>query len=234
MEPEQGRELMDLIFEHRFQNILELGFRHGTSTCYMAAALDQLGDGAVTTIDLESAKDADPNIEDLLKRLGLRSYVSVYYEPTSYIWRLMKMLDQEEPPQFDFCYIDGAHDWFTDGFAFFLVDRLLQPGGLIIFDDLDWTFIQSRALRKTEMVRQMPEEERTTPQVRRIYELLVKPHPSYHRFVEKEDWAYAWKADSDRSVESEIKTEKVYETKHTGLGALLIKIGKKLRRGLRK
>ena len=37
----------------------------------------------------------------------------------------MKMLEDDPEPRFDFCYIDGVHNWADDGFAFFLIDRLL-------------------------------------------------------------------------------------------------------------
>jgi hypothetical protein len=50
--------------------------------------------------------------------------VNYYFEPTSYTWRMMKMLEEDEGPRFDLCYLDGAHSWFVDGFAFFLIDRL--------------------------------------------------------------------------------------------------------------
>jgi hypothetical protein len=39
----------------------------------------------------------------------------------------------------------------------------------------------------------MPPEERITPQVRKVYELLVKPHPSYGDFRTEDGWAYAHK-----------------------------------------
>lgn len=189
----QARVITDVILANRFQNILELGFRHGVSTCYMAGAIDELGGGHITTIDLVGARKASPNIDQLLNQLGLDKYATVFYEPSSYIWRLMKMLEENSQPRFDFCYIDGAHTWLTDGFAFFLVDRLLKPGGLIIFDDLDWTYDSSPSLKNSEKVARLPQEERTTAQVRKVYELLVKPHPTYGEFLEKDGWAYARK-----------------------------------------
>ena len=159
----QSATITDVILENQFQNILELGFGHGVSTCYMAGAVDDLSRGTITTIDSISAREAEPNIEHLLGSLGLAKYVTIFYEPTSYIWRLMKMLEDSPSPRFDFCYIDGAHDWFADGFAFFLVDRLLKPGGLIIFDDLDWTYESSPTLKGTQRVKRMPQDKKSTP-----------------------------------------------------------------------
>ncbi len=233
---DQAEEMTNVILENRFQNILELGFKHGVSTCYMAGALDELGGGSITTIDRINVQNNEPNIDTLLTDLGLAKYVTVFYEPDSYLWRMMKMLEEDPFPRFDFCYIDGAHNWFTDGFAFFLVDRLLKVDGMIIFDDLDWTYEKSSSLRKRSFVKRMQKEQRKTPQIRKVYELLVKSHPSYDQFMEKRGWAYARKMSSTGCVDPDkIKREVIYEgleknvsqNKSTGfLGSILGKFWK--------
>jgi predicted O-methyltransferase YrrM len=207
----QAEHITQFIDNNNIQHILELGFRHGVSTCYMAAALSLLGDGSIVTIDLESARTAEPNIEQLLEKIGERSRVRVFYEPTSYIWRLMKFLEETTPPLFDLCYLDGAHSWFVDGFAFFLVDRLLKPGGWIIFDDLDWTYQSSPSLKNSSIVRDMPHEEKTIPQIKLVYDLLVKRHPDYHNFRVEDGWAYAQKKDRILKEYAEQKREIVVE-----------------------
>jgi predicted O-methyltransferase YrrM len=106
----QAKEMTAFILENKLQSILELGFCHGVSTCYMAGALDEMGGGNITTIDLLRARDLDPNIEMLLSDLGLSELVTPFYEPTSYIWRLMKMIEADPTPRFDMCYIAGAHN----------------------------------------------------------------------------------------------------------------------------
>ena len=97
----QAKRITKFIQEYDIKDILELGFRHGVSTCYMAATLKTLGRGSITTIDLEAARNETPNIESLLELLNLRGFVKVYYEPTSYNWRLMKMLKENPQPKFD-------------------------------------------------------------------------------------------------------------------------------------
>ena len=42
-------------------------------------------------------------------------------------------------------------------------------------------------------VSSMPAEEATTPQIRKVYELLVKEHPSYDDFRIEGEWAFAHK-----------------------------------------
>jgi predicted O-methyltransferase YrrM len=230
MTPAQGERISSFILDNKIRNILELGFRHGVSTAYMAATLARAGEGRIVTIDLLSAKQNKPNIEDLLDRVGERDRVHVFYEPTSYTWRLMRFLQEDPTPRFDLCYVDGAHDWFVDGFAFFLVDRLLRPNGWILFDDLDWTYATSPALAHTERVKQMPDDERATPQIRLVYDLLVKTHPHYHNFRDEGEWAFAQKAaTSVAGAQRGIAKEVVVVERRVGLGGALIEIARKLR-----
>ncbi len=208
----QGKLMTRFLREHAIRDILELGTKHGVSTCYFAGALTSQGGGSITTLDLAESENFTPPAENLLDRCGYRDMVSIYRDPTSYTWQLKKFLEEDPTPRFDLCYLDGAHSWSVDGFAFFLVERLLRPGGWIIFDDLDWTFSQSPTVGETEYVRNMPQDERDTPQVRLVYELLVKTHPNFGEFGIRDDWAYAQKLNNPAAcVERDIVIEKVYE-----------------------
>jgi predicted O-methyltransferase YrrM len=192
MEFEQGQRLFDFILSHKLVNCLELGFYHGVSSAYIAGALHEMGDGQLVTIDTVRAKQLKPNIEELIRGLGLEDFVTYYFEPSSYTWRLMKFLQDPDFEKFDFCYIDGGHTWDTTGFAYFLVSRLLKPGGWILFDDLNWTH-QNPAVRNTPRVKAMAEDERSAAQVRLVYELLVKRDPQFTDFFTEGSWGYAKK-----------------------------------------
>ena len=74
--------------------------------------------------------------------------------------------------------------------------HLLKSGGWIIFDDFNWSYEKSHSLKDLDFVKNMPKDERVTPQVQKIYELLVKPHPDFCNFVTDGYWAYAQKLDS--------------------------------------
>jgi predicted O-methyltransferase YrrM len=196
MTPAQGQAIYNFICDKRPKRILELGFAHGTSTCYLAAALDEIGgDGHIVTIDRAVAMERKPNIRELLDRVGLTRLVTPIITDTrsSYTWELMRMLAENSVPSFDFVFIDGAHLWDVDGFAFLLADRLLAPGGWVLFDDLDWTLAASRTLCDKEWVQALPAVERTTPQVRKIFELLVRTHPDYTDFLDRDGWGWARK-----------------------------------------
>lgn len=190
---DQALYIDNFLKKHNLTNLLELGFAHGASSCYMASTLREMGGGHLTTIDLKGAKFRLPNIETLLDKLGLNDLVTPYYENTSYTWRLMKFIEDNDEPIFDFCYVDGAHDWYNDGFAFFLVDKLLKPGGWIIFDDMFWTFESSPALKNTSRVKNMPEDEKSIPHIGQVFNLLVKTHPNYHNFEIYNSWGIAQK-----------------------------------------
>jgi predicted O-methyltransferase YrrM len=89
----------------------------------------------------------------------------------------------ENNRKFDFCFLDGAHTWDVDGLAFTLVSKVLKPNGIIIFDDLDWCYARSPSMKNV----QAPEQMRQTPGVRKIVELLVKPHPDFEWLGEFSD-----------------------------------------------
>ena len=194
MTMEMALKIDHLLTRYRLKNCLELGFYHGVSSAYIASILRKNGGGKLTTIDRINARELKPNIDKILAALNLQSYVEVYYEERSYSWRLMKMLERNPRAYFDFCYIDGGHSWDNTGFAFFLVEKLLKPGAWLILDDLDWTFksMEKRAGRDA-WFRQKPREEITTPQVRKVWELLIKPHPAFCDFREEGQWAFARK-----------------------------------------
>lgn len=195
MEPAQGVEITRFIRENQLSRCLELGFAHGVGTAYLAHAVAGMENGRVVTIDREEARSRNPDIHTALRRVGVPSdRVEIYFEPTSYTWRLMRFLEAGRQDDFDFIYIDGAHTWAVDGLAFYLCAQLLRPGGWILFDDLDWTLATS-SVAGEPWVQALPIEERETPQVRKIWELLVKSHPSFDRLIDKGNWGYAHKSD---------------------------------------
>lgn len=224
MKPHEARHITSLIAEHKPQHILELGFKHGVSSCYMAGALQENGGGHLTTIDLKSAEALSPNVDELLEKLGLSEYATVYYEETSYTWRLMEMLERSPRPQFDLCYLDGAHNWDTDGLAFFLVDKLLAENALLILDDLDWSYARSPTLQDEPWVKAMPREQYEMQQIRKVFDLLVCEHPAYTDFRVDHGWGMARKLRANASrPESITVTEILRKKEQVGIGSALLK-----------
>src|SRR5258705_6465750 len=167
-----GRLLYELVLMADVGDVVELGFAHGTSTAYMAAALDEKGSGCVRTFDREDAREREPNLFEVLTHLGLERWVKPTMSASSYTWELMRILDDRTVNSltnacFDFCFLDGAHTWETDGLAFLIVDRLLREDRWIVFDDVNWTLGSSPTLKDTDRVRSLPDDERSTPHVRK-------------------------------------------------------------------
>jgi len=206
--PSQGKTLYDFIFKEKPSQCLELGFAHGSSSCYIAAALQEIGRGHLTAVDLVKAQEwQDPSIEQLLSATGLHDYVTIVRENTSYTWFLQKKIAEQSSsgqckPVYDFCFIDGPKHWTIDGLAFFLVDKLLKQDGWILFDDFDFTFgdLQRRTGCKSIdyiSLLEMGEDELNTPHIEEIFRLLVMQHPSYGEFrIQDNHWAWAHKISS--------------------------------------
>lgn len=192
---DQARFLRDFIRTHDLSELLELGFFQGKSTAFMAAILEELGRGHITTMDREGAKKRRPPIERVLADLRLAHRVTPIYSHRSFTWELRRLLAQSPRPEFDLCYIDGAHTWDGAGFSFLLVDVLLKPGGWVIFDDLDWSISRSPAATKdAKRYSQYSEEEKQAKQVRDVWQILL-PERGYHNSYEEHrfHWGIAQK-----------------------------------------
>ena len=198
---DHGKYLYDMIIEQQLTSILELGIAHGTATCYMAAALQELGRGSITAVDLIDVS-FQPTAEDQLKKTGLDRYATVTRMKSGYTWFLhdeiaRRTKDDKCEEVYDLCIIDGPKNWTIDGAAFFFADKLLRKNGWMIFDDYDWTYASvSRDGDTTDGIshRGLSDAEMKTPQIREVFQLLVKQHPSYGTLkVMNESWGLAQK-----------------------------------------
>lgn len=216
-----ARILYDFLLTEKPRDCLELGFAHGAGSGYIAAALDELGSGSLTSVDLDASREFHITIEQTLERLELASYVQVQRETSSYNWFLKKQIEIQTndsvcTPCYDFVFIDGAKNWTIDGFAFFLADKLLRPGGWILFDDYDWRYADALERGKAQAdgvtMRQLSNDQIEQPNIAAIFNLLVAQHPAYTDFkVQDRSWAWARKsnaeaANTSRTVRQERKS----------------------------
>lgn len=74
-----------------------------------------------------------------IRRAGLSSDAVEFAQNTTgtYAWTLFDMLGKGR--RFDVVYLDGHHTFYVDIPAVFLGDRLLEPGGLFLVDDIRWS-----------------------------------------------------------------------------------------------
>lgn len=206
---QNAKMLYDFIVRHEIRQVLELGFAHGVSSCFIAAALDEVSQQGsaptaptprLTTIDL-LASHLSPSIEELLGDLGLEQLVDVHRTSTGYHWFLRDEIQQQSAelrrcrPKYDLVIHDCCKDWTHLSSGFFLTDKLLKPGGWIAWDDLRWTYANAdRRRSETYGIRHasLSEAERQTPAVWECVRLLAMQHPNYGTFRIVEDGAWVW------------------------------------------
>jgi predicted O-methyltransferase YrrM len=202
MSPHQGRIVYDHVRATRPGEALELGTAHGVGSAYLAAGLADNGHGALTTVDFAGAR-YDPSPETVLARAGVADRVTVVREFSTYTWWLAEQVRVRSDaagncaPRFDFVYLDGAKHFTIDGLAVVLVEKLLRPGGWLLIDDLDWTYADDPGREATDGIvhRELSEPERTRPQLRAVWELIVAQHPAFTELrVQDEWWGWARKA----------------------------------------
>jgi predicted O-methyltransferase YrrM len=154
----------------------EIGVYEGDTALAVADAL--AGSGEVHLFDFEERTQA------VARRLRAAGHANVVEHPNSrrlldsYNWSLMRMIEAAGgAPAFDYVFIDGSHTWAHDALAFLLVDRLLEPGGYVDFDDYGWTLRDSPSMNPAafpEVRRLYSDEQIEEPQVRLVVELLVR------------------------------------------------------------
>lgn len=100
----------------------------------------------------------------------------------SYNWSLLQLIERESEPIYDYVYVDGVHTVFHDALAFYLVDKLLKPGGCINFDDYYWSFSTSPYLnpeRNPTIHDFLTDEQIEARHVKLVVDLLVERHEGY-------------------------------------------------------
>lgn len=96
----------------------------------------------------------DSDVNELEKDLKNLDYCTCKLYPMgntkctydSYSWNLAKLLCNGEEELFDVAYLDGAHSFFHDGLSCVLLKKLIKKGGVIVFDDIHWSFDNSPTL----------------------------------------------------------------------------------------
>lgn len=217
MTPANARRVYDHLVATDSRKVLELGTAHGVSACYMAAALEA-SNGLVTTVDhVVATRLRDPQPAEVIDRVGLGANIDrVLVEDSSYAWWLKDQIAANTDskgqcqPVYDFVYIDGAHNWTIDGLAFFLVEKLMRPGGWLLLDDLLWAYVapsSSFGPGQGPDSLGLSDAERATPHMQLVFDLLVRQHPSFSNFrIDDGDWGWAQKLDGGRKTVKHVST----------------------------
>jgi predicted O-methyltransferase YrrM len=229
MSPEQGRLVFDHVRRAGPLAALELGTAHGVGAAYIAAALPP--GSRLTTVDFEGAQ-YDPSPEETLARAGVADRVDVVREFSSYTWWLRERVRERSDqhgnviPLYDFVYLDGSKNFTVDGLAVVLIEKLLRPGGWLLMDDLYWTYGDDRTETDGVVHRELSSDERRTPHLREVFDVIVRQHPSFTETKIQDEW-WGWA----RKAPGEPRRHRV-ETSRP-LGALIAGAARKAARRLR-
>lgn len=126
--------IRSLVLKLRPKRTLEIGLATGGSALTFAATHQELGarpDRQHVAIDPNQNEWWHNLGKTLIRRAGLDDFVEVIEEP-SCLALPEKMRSGET---FDLAYIDGSHAFQDAMLDFYYVRYLLNPGGIVLFDD---------------------------------------------------------------------------------------------------
>lgn len=136
---DEGDYLYSLVRLLRPNVSIEVGMANGLSSVFIAQALQDNGAGRHIAIDPFQSSDWGGAGLAMVEKAGLAPLVE-----------LMELPSHQALPEIErsgvkaqFAFIDGSHLFDYVLTDFLCVDRLLDVGGLIAFDDSDWPAIES-------------------------------------------------------------------------------------------
>ncbi len=184
--PHANKQVCQLVAENTkwIRDYAELGVYKGQTAMAVASLIQP--NATLHLFDFSSrCMEATASIRKSVPAARIRQWGNSTKLMDSYNWSLA--LAMQQGVEFDFVLIDGAHTWHHDGFAFFLVDKMLRPGGIILFDDIDWGIAGSAALNADAFPASgdyYTEEQMNIRQVQMVIDFLVRPHPAYRELQE--------------------------------------------------
>jgi predicted O-methyltransferase YrrM len=140
----EGQFLQQVIRDVRPKTSLEIGLAFGVSTLYICDAMSQLGGRKHIVCDPDQFGAIGGGFHGLgLKNVHDAGYDGlVEFHPTSSHILLPRL--EEQGTRVQFAFIDGWHTFDYTFIDFFYIDRILDVGGVVVFDDA----IYYRAVRK--------------------------------------------------------------------------------------
>lgn len=183
--PEPNTATIELVRSSDARVVAEVGIYEGATSEGISRVLAERG-GTLhlfdfdDRVDLVASRLQGPGHARIVRHGNSRRILD------SYNWTLGRLLDLPDPPRFDYVFIDGAHLWGIDALTFFLADRLLAPGGIMDFDDYDWSLASSATMNPDVLpvtADLHSREQIDVAQVRLIVDRLVRPDPRYEEIL---------------------------------------------------
>jgi hypothetical protein len=159
--------------------IAEIGVDRGATTYELVKLLRQ-GD-SIDLFDIESCPlfKNIRKIEDLAE-CDVHVFANSNRLHDSYSWNLCKIFlarhaDEHQSTEiWDAVYLDGAHRFNIDAPATCIVKSLLRKGGIIVFDDMDWTMAHSPTSNTRQNWARYTSEQMNEPHVRLIVDAFMR------------------------------------------------------------
>jgi len=132
--PDEGSFIQHVIHEIKPRVSLEIGCAFGVSSLYICDALADVAAERHIIIDPYQYQHWQGIGIEHVKAAGFADLVELHELPSHQALPRLEAAGCRA----DFVFIDGAH-WFDYVMVdFFGIDRLLNVGGVVVFDDLDW------------------------------------------------------------------------------------------------
>jgi len=131
LQHEDGQALYDIVRKYGPKSSLEIGMAYGLSSLFICQAHHDNGGARHTVVDPLQTQWFDGIGRLNLERAGFESMCTFVEEP-SYL-ALADLIRAGE--RFDFVFIDGNHRFDYTLVDFFLVDKVLDDGGLVVLHD---------------------------------------------------------------------------------------------------
>lgn len=141
IDKEEGALLQRLIRKYQPKRTIEVGCAFGISSLFICEELGKIPGGHHTIIDgFQSSVFHNIGVSNLEKaNVGFYELI----EGLSEI-ELPKLLS--EGKKYDFCFIDGNHTFDHTLVDFFYLNRMLNVGGIVVFDDIGFPAV-TKAVR---------------------------------------------------------------------------------------
>lgn len=166
----QGDMLQRIVRETKPRVSLEVGLAYGVSALFICDALKMVGGERHVVIDSHQMTSVWNNGAGLhnLKLAGHAPLIDFYGEESQ---RALPKLEAQGE-RIDFAFIDGAHTFDHALVDFFYIDRMLNVGGIVAFDDVGFPCIEKvcRFILKNRnycVHSTLPHEDRPKPSTRR-------------------------------------------------------------------
>lgn len=128
--------LYNLVLTFDRPEVVEIACCYGKATIYLAAAA-KLRNGHLRSVDREEYYWKGNSVRDLLRKSDLLSTTKLDLKSDAR-WYLLKLLTRNRGMWIDVAFLDLAHTVEIDSFASLALWTHLKPGGIMVFDDIDW------------------------------------------------------------------------------------------------